>query len=107
MPPDRPNIPVPDELADVRDKIRSLTEREEELRRLLLNNPDLREGAAWLAEIKTTQQSRTDLKELRAHHPDIAEQFTHPTPITRVVLTGISEDGELISARRMRKETTQ
>jgi predicted phage-related endonuclease len=99
---DRPNIPVPDELAQVRDQIRSLTEREEELRRLLLNNPDLREGAAWLAEIKTTQQSRTDIKELRAHHPDIVEQFTHPTPITRVVLSGITSDGEIVSARKLR-----
>jgi hypothetical protein len=102
MPPDRPNLPVPDELAHVRDEIRSLTAREEELRRLLLSNPDLREGASFLAEIKTTQQRRCDLKEMRAHHPDIVEQFTHAIELTRIELTGITEDGELVSRRKLR-----
>ena len=99
---DRPNIPVPDELAQVRDQIRDLTAREEELRRLLLTNPDLREGAAYLAEIKTTQQGRLDQKELRACHPDLVAQFVHQVDVTRVVLTGITEDGELVSARKLR-----
>jgi hypothetical protein len=102
MPSDRPNIPVPDELADVRDKIKALEEREVELRRLLLTNPDLREGAAWLAEIKTTQQGRLDQKELRANYPDLIAQFTHQVDVTRVVLSGITSDGEIISARKQR-----
>ena len=96
------NTPVPDELAQVRDDIKRLEEREEELRGLLIANKDLREGNAWLAEIKVVQRQTTDLKELRANYPKIVEQFTHAVDTTRVVLSGISEDGELISGRRMR-----
>ena len=47
------NIPVPDELAAVRAEIKALQSQENELRRLLIDNPDMREGAGWLAEIKT------------------------------------------------------
>lgn len=97
---DRANIPVPDELAAVRDQIKALEERETELRRLLFANPDLREGAAFLAEIKTTQQRRTDLKEMRAAHPDIVAEFTHPVELTRIELSEISEDGELTRRQR-------
>ncbi len=98
----RPNTPVPDELAAVREQIKALELREEELRRLLIVNPELRTGAAWLAEIRTTPQQRTDLKEMRANHPEIVDEFTYATDVTRVVLSGISEDGEIVSARRMR-----
>lgn len=97
------NIPVPDELAEVRDEIRRLEARETELRALLLANPDLREGASWLAEIKTSPQQRTDLKELRAGHPDIVEQYTHTADVTRVELSVITEDGVIVSARKFRK----
>jgi hypothetical protein len=96
------NLPPPDELADVRAKIKAFEQRETELRQILLANPDLREGAAWLAEIKVSQQERTDLKEMRANHPDLVAEFTFPVEITRVVLSGITEDGEIISARQMR-----
>jgi hypothetical protein len=101
---DRPNIPVPDELAVVREQIQKLTEREKELRKLLIAHADLREGAAYLAEIKVTPQMRTDLKEMRACHPEIVEQFTFPVPVVRVELSGITEDGEIVSLRQLRKE---
>jgi hypothetical protein len=98
---DRPNTPVPDELAAIRAQLKELTAREEVLRGLLLDNPDLRTGADYLAEIKVTKQARTDLKELRASHPDIVEQFTFPVEITRIVLSGIDADtGEITSLRR-------
>jgi len=97
-----PNTPVPDELAAVREQIKALETREGELRRLLLTNPDLREGASYLADIQTTQVTRTDLKEMRANYPDIVEQFTMPVEVTRVVLLGVTEDGEVVSARKLR-----
>jgi len=103
MSTDRRNIPVPDELAAVRVQISMLQTREAELSALLLANPDIREGAGWLAEIKVTKQDRTDLKELRACHPDIVGEFTFPVEITSVVLSGITSEGEIISARRMRE----
>jgi hypothetical protein len=99
----KPNTPVPDELASVRAQIRILEEREGALRSILLSDPTARTGANWLAEVKTVQQSRVDLKELRACHPDIVEQFEFPTEITRIVLMGIDQDtGEIVSARKMR-----
>lgn len=102
MTADLPNTPVPDELAAVRAQMKALETREAELRQVLLSDPTARTGAAWIAEIKTVTTQRTDIKELRANHPDIVEQFTFPTEITRVVLSGITEDGELIPARQMR-----
>lgn len=100
---DRPNIPVPDELAATREEIRRLTAREEVLKGLLRDNPDLRTGADWIAEIKTVTQTRTDLKELRACHPALVDEFTFPTEVTRVVLSGIDADtGEIVSARKLR-----
>jgi predicted phage-related endonuclease len=97
---DRPNTPVPDELAAVRADLKRLTTREAELRQILLSDPDTRTGADYLVEIKTVKQDRTDLKELRACHPDIVEQFTFPVEITRIELRGINDDGEIVSLRR-------
>ncbi|HTI79460.1 MAG TPA: hypothetical protein VL614_03320 [Acetobacteraceae bacterium] len=102
---DRPNLPLPDELAQIRADIKRLEEREAAIRGILLSDPDTRTGASWIAEVKTVQQERTDWKELRANHPDIAEQYTFPTEITSVVLSGITEDGEVVPARQFRKAT--
>jgi hypothetical protein len=96
---DRPNRPVPDELADVREHITRLQARERDLRELLLAHPDLRTGGRWLAEVKQEQVTRTDLKELRANYPDLVSEFTFKVPVTRIELSAISEDGELIPAR--------
>ena len=102
---DRPNTPLPDELAAVRADIKRLEEREAELKQILLSDPSARTGASWLAEVKTVTTQRLDLKELRANHPDIAEQYTFPTEVIRVVLSGIDEFGEILPARQFRKAT--
>ena len=87
--------------------MRRLEEREAELKQILLSDPSTRTGASWLAEIKTTKQTRCDIKELRACHPDIADEFTFPVEITRVVLSGVDEEtGEIISARQKRAQET-
>jgi hypothetical protein len=98
----RPNNPVPDELATVRAELKRLETREAELKQTLLSDPDTRTGANWIAEIKTIQTTRTDLKELRANHKDLVDEFTFQVPVTRVELLGLTEDGELISARKFR-----
>src|SRR5215471_398497 len=97
-----PNTPVPDELNAVRLEIALLEERERELKRLLLENPDLREGNHWIAEVKQVHTTYTDLKELRAMHKDLVAEFTFPKTVTRIELSGVTEDGELVSARKMR-----
>ena len=98
-----PNTPVPDELAAIRAEMKRLEERESALRSILLSDPETRTGANWLAEVRTVQQERTDLKELRAAYPDQVAEHTYPTEITRIVLMGIDQDtGEVVSARKMR-----
>jgi hypothetical protein len=102
---DRPNTPVPDELAAVRAELKRLETREAELRALLFANPDIRTGAAWLAEIKEVTSNRVDLKELRACYPNEVAEQTHPVTVKQIVLSGIDADtGEIIPARRFRKE---
>lgn len=96
------NIPVPDALAEVRAQLKALETREAELRQILLSDPTARSGAAWIAEIKTVTTQRTDLKELRANHQQLVDEYTFPVDVVRVVLSGISEDGEIVSARQMR-----
>ena len=96
------NIPVPDQLAGIREQIRTLETREAELKQLILANPDIREGAAWLAEVVVINTTYTDLKELRVMHPDLCAEYTFPKQVTRVVLSAITEDGEIVSARAMR-----
>jgi len=102
---DRPNLPLPDELAQVRADIKRLEEREAAIRGILLSDPDTRTGASWIAEVKTLQQERVDWKELRANHPGITDEYTFPVQVTRVVLSGVDEHGEIIPARQFRKAT--
>jgi hypothetical protein len=98
---DRPNTPVPDELAAVRADLKRLTTREAELKQILLSDPDTRTGAEWIAEIKTVMQTRTDLKELRAMHPALVDEYTFPTEVTRVELSVVDADtGEILSPQR-------
>lgn len=107
MSDDRRNLPVPDELADVRAMIKKLQDREAELRQMIFADPTARTGANWVAEIRTVTQDRTDLKELRAQHPSLIAEYTFPVEVTRIVLSGITQDGELIPARRFRKDVVQ
>ena len=96
------NVPVPDALAAVRAEIKALETREAELKAALIADPDIREGKAWLAEIVVINTTYTDLKELRAMHPDLVAEYVFPKQVTRVVLSGVTEDGEIVSARAIR-----
>jgi predicted phage-related endonuclease len=96
------NLPVPDALAGIREQIKALETQEAELKRILLTDPSARTGADWIAEVKEIETTRVDIKELRAMHKDLVEEYTFPTKVTRVELSAITEDGEIVSARRMR-----
>lgn len=100
---DRSNLPLPDQLAAIRSEIKRLEGLEVDLRNELMAHPELREGASWLAEVKATKRMDVDLKELRACHPDLVAEFTFPREITRIVLSGVTSEGEIINARAMRK----
>jgi hypothetical protein len=98
------NLPPADELAKIREDIRALGDREGELRSLLLTDPSARTGNAFVVEISEVESRRTDIKELRAMHPDLVDEYTFPTKTQRVELRAVSEDGEITPLRR--KETT-
>jgi predicted phage-related endonuclease len=107
MPPDDAprNIPVPDALAEVRAQLKQLETEEAELKRILLTDPSTRTGADWIAEIKEIETTRVDIKELRAMHKDLVEEYTFPTKVTRVELSAIDADtGEIVSARQFRNK---
>lgn len=100
------NAPLPDQLADVRAQIKALQEREAGIKGELLAHPELRTGASWIAEIKTVQQQQVDWKQVREAAPDVVAEHTYPREITRVELAGITDDGEIISARAKRAQET-
>lgn len=97
---DRPNIALPDELAQVRQDLKRLEQREAELRVLLIADPTARTGADWVADVVETTRQQTDLKELRAMHRDLVDEYTFDHTFKRVVLKMISEDGEILSPPR-------
>jgi hypothetical protein len=101
---DLPNLPPADELFALRAEIRQLTERENALKTLMISDPSARTGNSYCVEIKEVTTSRTDLKELKAMHPDIVDAFTFPLKTLRVELRAISEDGEITPIKRYRNE---
>jgi hypothetical protein len=105
MPTDQ--LPPADELFDVRDKIKQLVSRERELKAIVIADPSTRTGNHYAVDVKEVATARLDIKEMKANHPSIVEQFTHTVFDKRVELRGINEDGELVSLRRKPEKATQ
>lgn len=104
------NLPLPDQLAEVRLRLKVLEEKEAALRGELLAHPELRTGAEWIAEVRTVPVRRTDWKQVREAAPDLVAEHTYSLPVTRIELSGVDQDtGEIISARAKRaaQETAQ
>jgi predicted phage-related endonuclease len=104
MPTDQ--LPPADELFDVRDKIKQLASRERELKAIVIADPSTRTGNHYAVDVKDVATARLDIKEMKANHPSIVEQFTHTVFDKRVELRGINEDGELTSLRRKPEKAT-
>ena len=96
-------VPPADELAAIRDEIKTLKLREDELRAIILADPSARTGNKYLAEIVTVMQERTDLKELRANCPALVREYTFPIAITKVELRVVDDETGEITARPKRK----
>jgi len=94
------NLPPADELFAVREQLKALKARESDLRSLMLSDPSARTGNRYAVEIRDVQTTRTDIKELRANHPDLVDEFTFKLTEQHVELRGINEDGELTALRR-------
>jgi hypothetical protein len=91
--------PPADELHAVRAQLKALGERENALKALMIHDPAARTGNQHVVELREVETSRTDIKEMRACHPDIVEQFTFKVKTTRVELRGLTDDGEIVSLR--------
>ena len=94
------NIPVPDQFAAC-EQIKALR-RMSGVKEALIANPDIRVGANWLAEVKGVETNRVDIKELRAMHKDLVEEYTFPRRPCALCCRGSCRDGEIVSARSMR-----
>ena len=104
MPTDQ--LPPADELFEVRAAIKQLTSRERELKATVIADPSARTGNHYAVDVKDVATARLDIKEMKANHPSIVEQFTHTVFDKRVELRGINEDGELVSLRRKPEKAT-
>ena len=93
-----------DDLADVREELKRLEQRETVLREYLIAHPDDRHGARFVAELKDVTTARVDLKELRAMYPTQVAEHTYDRTVQQVRLLGIGADGEVLSARAARKQ---
>jgi hypothetical protein len=93
-------LPPADQLAEVRQQLRSLTEQEAALKALVINDPSARTGNQFCVDVVEVASNRTDIKELRACHPDIVEQFTFKVKTTRVELRGLTDAGEIVRIKR-------
>jgi hypothetical protein len=93
-----------DDLADVREELKRLGEREAVLREYLIAHPDDRHGARFVAELKDVTTARVDLKELRAMYPTQVAEHTYDRTVQQLRLLGIGADGEVLSAREARKQ---
>ena len=90
----------------MRAAIGQLTSRERELKATVIADPSARTGNHYAVEIMDVAVARMDVKELRAMHPKLAEEYTHTVFDKRVELRGINEDGELTSLRRKPEKAT-
>lgn len=95
-------VPPADELYAIRAQLKALEEREAALRTLMFADPSARQGNAWLAEVREVTTTRIDVKEMKAMYGDLVAEFTFPVKTKRIELSAITEDGELISARKFR-----
>jgi hypothetical protein len=73
-----------DELADVRAQIRSLQERETELRTTILNGKCSLAGDDYIAVVQTRPQNRVDIPALRKHFGAALKPFMRAREVTQV-----------------------
>lgn len=100
-------LPPPDELYAVRDRIKQLQERERELRSLMTSDPAARTGNEYCVELKDVAMARVDLEELRAAYPAEVEEHTHTITQRRIELRRITKDGEVIRIKRKEGRNAQ
>ena len=99
----RENLGPADELGDLRQQLFALKQREGELREYLIAHPEARHGKRYVAEIRTRKVTRIDTSSFKHHYPEIYAEFALIEDYEQLHTVGISEDGEPLSMRKVRK----
>jgi hypothetical protein len=67
-----------------------------------LSDPAARTGKRFIASVRTQKQRRIEADRLRRDYPDVAAAVTVEVSVKQVVLSGVTEDGQIIPLRRAR-----
>ena len=86
------NLPLPDQLDEVRDKIKVLRAREKEIAAEIKNIGGLVRGAFVEAEVKTDAQKRLDTEKVKAELADRLDDFYQYGEVTKVLLREIDPE---------------
>jgi len=81
--------PVPDELARVRAQIARLREREQQLRRVLITDPETRIGGEYVARVVKQDMRHIPLVELREADPDLFMRLVKHRTVVQIRLSRI------------------
>lgn len=85
--PGESNKALADELAELRDVIRTLQAREAELRTVMLSDPEARVGKNHIVSIKRVKSRRVNAERLRRDYPDVAAVVTDEATQEQVWVT--------------------
>ena len=86
------NLPLPDQLDEVRDKIKVLKKREKEIADELKKTGGIVRGAFVEAEVKTDTQRRLNTEKVKAELADRLDEFYERGEITKVLLREIDPE---------------
>ena len=86
------NLPLPDQLDEVRDKIKVLKAREKKLAAEIKSIGGLVRGAFVEAEVKTAPQKRLDTEKVKAELADRLDDFYNYGEVTKVLLRDIDPE---------------
>ena len=86
------NLPLPDQLDEVRDKIKVLKAREREIAAEIKSIGGLVRGAFVEAEVKTDAQKRLDTEKVKAELADRLDDFYQYGEVTKVLLREIDPE---------------
>ena len=86
------NLPLPDQLYEIRDKIKVLKKREKEIAAEIKSIGGLVRGAFVEAEVKTDPQKRLDTEKVKAELADRLDNFYNYGEVTKVILREIDPE---------------
>ena len=86
------NLPLPDQLDELRDKIKVLKAREKEIAAEIKKTGGIVRGAFVEAEVKTDPQRRLNTDRVKAELADRLDDFYDYSEVTKVLLREIDPE---------------